>query len=391
MPERLVDFTSEQRSAIERRDGDLLLDASAGSGKTSVLVERFVRAVLEDGVDVASILTITFTDKAAAELRERIRSRLRELGAREQARATEAAFISTIHGFCARVLRGHALAAGLDPKFVVLDELEAARLADQAFDAALSALGDTELIASYGAGALRGAIVGTYAELRSRGDREPRLPPLGEPPPEAGAALQHAAAALLAELGAIREPSAKVREALTRLERVHRLTETPDPWPAEVDSLRLPGGNGAALGTPVCADYEQALARFRSWCEHRRAQGTHASLDRLLRAFGTRYTERKRAASGVDFADLELIVRDLLAEDEGLRERYANRFEQIMVDELQDTNGVQLELITQISRDNLFAVGDAQQSIYGFRHADVELFERLGQGLAAVGRRATLG
>ena len=72
-------WTEEQLEAIERRDGDMMLAASAGSGKTSVLVERFVRSVLEDGIDVAAILTITFTEKAAAELRERIRGRLREL------------------------------------------------------------------------------------------------------------------------------------------------------------------------------------------------------------------------------------------------------------------------------------------------------------------------
>ena len=95
-------FTDEQLVAIERRDGDLLLDASAGSGKTSVLVERFARSVLEDGIDVGAILTITFTEKAAAEMRDRIRRRLRELGADDAARATEGAFISTIHGFCAR-------------------------------------------------------------------------------------------------------------------------------------------------------------------------------------------------------------------------------------------------------------------------------------------------
>ena len=114
-------FTAEQLVAIERREGDLLLDAGAGSGKTSVLVERFVRSVLEDELEVGAILTITFTEKAAAEMRERIRGRLRELDADEAARATDGAFISTIHGFCARVLRAHALAAGLDPAFVVLD------------------------------------------------------------------------------------------------------------------------------------------------------------------------------------------------------------------------------------------------------------------------------
>src|ERR1700748_2527621 len=74
-------WTAEQLAAIERREGDLLLDAGAGSGKTSVLVERFVRSVLEDEIEVGAILTITFTEKAAAEMRERIRRRLREIAA----------------------------------------------------------------------------------------------------------------------------------------------------------------------------------------------------------------------------------------------------------------------------------------------------------------------
>ena len=176
-------WTTEQLEAIERRDGDLLLDAGAGSGKTSVLVERFVRSVLEDGLDVGAILTITFTEKAAAEMRDRIRRRLRELGADEAARATEGAFISTIHGFCARVLRAHALAAGLDPAFVVLDAQDAERLADGAFEDALEELARGEfgthaaaidLIAAYTAGGLRAAIQSVHGELRSRGERRPR-------------------------------------------------------------------------------------------------------------------------------------------------------------------------------------------------------------------------
>ena len=133
-------WTDEQLAAIERRHGDLLLDAGAGSGKTSVLVERFARTVIEDGVDVSAILVITFTEKAAAELRDRIRLRLRELGALDAARATEGAFISTIHGFCARVLRAGALAAGLDPEFEVLDELRSRRLSAVAFERALTSV-----------------------------------------------------------------------------------------------------------------------------------------------------------------------------------------------------------------------------------------------------------
>ena len=167
-----MEFTPEQLAAIDRRSGDLLLDASAGSGKTSVLVERFVRAVLEDGVDVGAILTITFTEKAAAELRDRIRARLRSLGADEAARGTEGAFISTIHGFCARVLRAHALTAGIDPAFVVLDEGQAQPLADAAFDDALENValdesGGIDLIAAYAPGLLRSAILGAHSELRA--------------------------------------------------------------------------------------------------------------------------------------------------------------------------------------------------------------------------------
>jgi ATP-dependent helicase/nuclease subunit A len=114
-------FTPEQREAIARRDGDLMLSANAGSGKTSVLVERFVASVVQDGLRADQVLAITFTDKAAGELRARVRARLLELDHRQAAREAEAAWITTFHGFCARILRAHAVAAGLDPGFAVLD------------------------------------------------------------------------------------------------------------------------------------------------------------------------------------------------------------------------------------------------------------------------------
>ena len=390
-------FTDEQLRAIERREGDLLLDAAAGSGKTSVLVERFARAVLDDGVGVAAILTITFTEKAAAELRDRIRARLRELGAGEAARATESAFISTIHGFCARVLRAQALVAGIDPAFVVLDQPEAQRLADAALDDALEDLaqnvpGAIDLIAAYGPGPLRGAILGVHSELRSRGELRPALPALPEAPAptDVRGELLEAADRAAAELGAIPNPAVRVAQALERLERCAEVVAVAQPWPGALGEIGLPGGNGAALSTPVCQEYVQALARFRAACEHVRTRTAHGVLDRLLQAFGERYAERKREASGLDFEDLELLTRDLLAGDVELRESYRARFQRVMVDELQDTNLVQLELIESVSNGNLFTVGDAQQSIYGFRHADVELFERRGERFGALGATATL-
>ncbi|HEY1568217.1 MAG TPA: UvrD-helicase domain-containing protein, partial [Solirubrobacteraceae bacterium] len=276
-------WTPEQRRAIERRTGDLLLDAGAGSGKTSVLVERFVQSVLQDGIDVSSMLTITFTEKAAAELRDRIRLRLRELGAPEAARRTESAFISTIHGFCARVLRVNALAAGLDPQFAVLDRYQSEPLAAAAFEAALDELARedaraVDLIADYTQWSLRAAVMGVHAQLRSAGQEHPRLP---EIPDDAGgsgeggvsdggaAELTAAARALAAELGAIPEGRAgsgsRVRDAIDRVGTCLELVAAAEVWPADLGRVYLPR-NGAALSTDACARYTEALGRFRVHC-----------------------------------------------------------------------------------------------------------------------------
>ena len=181
-------FTEEQRRAVERRDGSLFLHAGAGSGKTRVLVERFVETVLRDEVPVERLLAITFTEKAAAELKGRLRRRFIDLGERERAREAEGAWVSTIHGFCARVLRTNALAAGIDPDFRVLDEARAARLQIDAFDAALesflrAARSDErlDLVASYTPDKLERMVRTVHSHLRSRGQTRPKLDPL--PPP----------------------------------------------------------------------------------------------------------------------------------------------------------------------------------------------------------------
>jgi ATP-dependent helicase/nuclease subunit A len=178
----LTSFTDEQQQAIDRRGEGLLLSAAAGSGKTSVLVERFIRALRDDGIAAGKILAITFTERAAGELRARVRTRLLELGDREAARDCEAAFIGTFHGFCARVLRAHPLAAGLDPQFAILEEGLAGRLRELAFKSALQDfLADerppaVELLAAYGIDRVRAIVAQVHAELRSRGQRLPRLP-----------------------------------------------------------------------------------------------------------------------------------------------------------------------------------------------------------------------
>jgi ATP-dependent helicase/nuclease subunit A len=180
VPERQL--TDEQERAVASRQASLLLAAGAGSGKTSVLVERFVRAVREDGVAPGRILAITFTERAAGELRQRVRARMLELGEREAARETEAANVCTFHSFCARLLRIHPVQAGVEPGFEILEEGIATRLRTLAFS---DALGDflagerqeaVDLAAAYGADPLRAMVLGAYAQLRSQGQAQPRLP-----------------------------------------------------------------------------------------------------------------------------------------------------------------------------------------------------------------------
>jgi ATP-dependent helicase/nuclease subunit A len=325
-----VALTDEQAHAVARRSESLLLSAAAGSGKTSVLVERFVAAVREDGIAPARILAITFTERAAGELRARVRARLLELRDREAARDTEAAFVGTFHGFCARLLRAHALAAGLDPGFAILDEGLAGGLRELAFTAALRdflATGRGEavdLLAAYGVDRVRTMIEQAHAELRSRGQRLPRLP-----------------------------------DADARMARESSLDR-----------------DAPAADAPAGAETDADAARA---C---------VLLDELLQGFGASYERLKGARASVDFDDLELLAGELLACRADVREAWSQRFELLMVDEFQDTNPRQLAILAALERDNLFTVGDELQSIYGFRHADVSLFQARREELA--GRDASL-
>src|SRR5690242_3838521 len=151
--------TEQQAAAVEHRDRDIFLRAGAGTGKTSVLVDRFCAAALDPDGGVERILAFTFTERAADQLRRRIRdelsSRIRDAegdrreALREALEATDRAWISTIHGFCRRLLASHPAAAGIDPRFRVVDEAEAERLAIRAFDLALADRKSTRLNSSH--------------------------------------------------------------------------------------------------------------------------------------------------------------------------------------------------------------------------------------------------
>src|SRR5256714_3856942 len=172
---------NEQQLKAVAATGEVFVSAGAGTGKTRVLVERFVRAVCDEGLDVQSVLVITYTRKAAAELRARIRSELGKRGRFDLAQQLDGAWVSTIHGFCARLLRAHPFAVGIDPRFRELDEEQGAVLRGEAFERALEEFLATRapdrlrLLAATGSRKLRRNLIAVYE----------RLPPAGPPPARA--------------------------------------------------------------------------------------------------------------------------------------------------------------------------------------------------------------
>jgi ATP-dependent helicase/nuclease subunit A len=414
----------EQRAAIDAR-GRVFVSAGAGTGKTAVLVERFVEAVCDRGLDVESILVITYTKRAAGELRARIRAELRRRGRADLARSLDGAYISTIHGFCNRLLKTSPFEAGLDPRFRELDDAQASVLSSEAFDEALDAFcspDDEErarLLTTYGARGLRRMITGIYETLRSAG-RELVLE-LGEGPPigERLEELREAARCLVED------------DAATALQRASgaALLDAVAGKPRADDLLDLSAHRARGERS---ASFEEARVAVEQAALDELAMRDRDLLQQLLNGFAEAYAAAKRRESALDFEDLQLAARALLRDNPGIREREALRFKAIMVDEFQDTNRLQCDIIDLLSGpwpatalagqsptppppdaadgtvpsgpappaapqepesqptavQELFFVGDEFQSIYGFRHADVAVFrerrESAGGGLPLV-------
>lgn len=384
----------EQRAAIDDRSRDLFLSAAAGTGKTAVLVQRFCDAVCategpDADVGIENVLAFTFTEKAAGEMKARIRAELRRRGQAALAREAESAWVSTIHAFCQRLLASHPLAAGLDPAFGVLDEPAAGRLAIEAFDAAFetfAAGGEAdrvELAAAFRLGDLRDVVLTAHDELRSRGATEPELPELAQPDVDAAAAELRAAAeaALAATAGATKGKAADYRERMA--EALRLASERP------LDD----GALAACAIASTAADFAiPEVHAFNAACRLLEKRAVEAAsfhhyehLRELVRLHAREYRERKAARSALDFEDLQLAARDLLRGRRDLRERLSAQFRHVMVDEFQDTNELQLAIVELLHSpvNRLFTVGDELQSIYSFRHADVEVFRAQERRMAA--------
>jgi ATP-dependent exoDNAse (exonuclease V) beta subunit len=380
--------TPEQKAAIVATQGEVLLEAGAGTGKTGVMVDRYCRLVCDQGASPDAILAFTFTDKAAAELRHRIRAELARRAESGSERAAAlltglgAAWVTTIHGFCNRLLAGHPVAAGVDPGFRVLDAAEAERAAREAFEAALEEFlstrdeGREETIASFEIDGLRATVVGAHAELRSRGIARPRLPEQAEP--DVAAAVLRAAAAAEACL-------AELKEGDGRRELLERAAASLGQSPAgllDLDALTTLRTESRAKNLTAYREaIEAAIART---AEAGVGGEAYRHIATLIDLFSARFEAAKERRTGIDFEDLQILAARLLERSE-IGQAYRSRFSHLMVDEFQDTNRLQLRLIEALHGpgSKLMVVGDEFQSIYGFRHADLEVFRERRRLVAA--------
>ncbi|MBI3491981.1 MAG: UvrD-helicase domain-containing protein [Acidobacteria bacterium] len=426
-------------------DTTLVVEAAAGTGKTTELVKRILRVLATGRATMTEIVAVTFTEKAAGELKLRLREALEN----DRAEATdgvvkqrledaletlEDAHVNTIHGFCAELLRERPVEARVDPLFSVLTEPQADRLYSRAFHAWLEdalqnppegvrrALRRTSAPSFLGGGEhsgpvdrLRGA---GYALAAQRDFPAPWSRPAFDRASEIDrlvAALHHLAD-LSAAASSERDNVFVDLDAVRRLSRQIRLEQTfgqpPAPvpgfggrdldgWEARLVDLtrdrgfsRTRKGSGYKFGKDVtrtevlaaraalCADLQQ----FRKDADADLA----ASLQQELSGATARYQDLKRAAGSLDFTDLLARARDLIKTNDAVRRHLQRKFTRIFVDEFQDTDPIQAEILLLLADSvpgKLFIVGDPKQAIYRFRGTDVGTYWRVRDEIRDAGGR----
>jgi ATP-dependent exoDNAse (exonuclease V) beta subunit len=428
-------------------DDTLIVEAAAGTGKTTELVRRIVRVIETGRAEVTEIVSVTFTEKAAGELKLRLRETLEEsrgaaaAGSKERGRLDHAlsrleeAHISTIHGFCADLLRERPVEARADPLFSVLTEAQARRLYDGAFQTWFQEqLGDPpEAIqrslrrpsfAGFGPGADHED--GPVDRLRHAGwdllqwrdfDNDWQRPPFDRSGRiDALVTRLHEFARLSTSPASQYDgfyldtrPARQLSEEIIRTEKVtprddSRLEGTLIELGRNRQFQRARKGSGkiyrpTVLREDICRardELQAELSRFESDANADLA----ALLRQELRACAHTYEEAKAKSGALDFLDLLLKARNLVRDDGEVRRSFQQRFKRLFVDEFQDTDPLQAEILLLLAADDpavvnwrkvrpipgkLFIVGDPKQSIYRFRRADVGIYRSVYEMLETAG------
>jgi ATP-dependent helicase/nuclease subunit A len=416
----------EQKIAAHTLDRHMSVTAGPGAGKTFVLVERYLEILRARKVSVDNIVAITFTNRAANEMRQRVRERIDSLlreavGPERQTwlrhkRTLEGAVIATIHGFCSRLLREFPVEANIDPQFVLLDEHQALMLLESVVEETLADaihLGSEDVVQltqGTGRAALASALIELYETYRGEGLSLQTI----EQMTRANHGLASVYQSVLSEL------DGRMGELLNAGKLSKKAEETRGKAVQEWPVLR------AILANPpdekTIATYCQAIEDF--W-DARPKKGTHPVIEKLdellwglesstndrlkgrlpaigfdllakkyslvvlklLHEIDRRLNAEKQRLSVLDFDDLQLRALQLLQRPEVLT-RVSERYMYFLVDEFQDTNGLQRDLMTKLALSrgsNLFIVGDRKQSIYGFRGADVDVFSEMTADIEGAG------
>jgi ATP-dependent helicase/nuclease subunit A len=416
----------EQATAAHTLDRHLSVSAGPGAGKTKVLVERYLHILRTEKVSVDNVVAITFTNRAANEMRERVRKEIDSLlrstsGAERQRwlwhkRALEGAVITTIHGFCSRVLHEFPVEANIDPQFVLLDEQQATLMLEAVVDDALSNAihhGNERVVKlTQGIGG-RGMLAALLAELY----RKYRGEGLSLDDIKMQVAGSHQTSKNYA--AAFAELDVRMSEALQCRLKTMASQSKQNTLRAEWARVR------SLLAQPpseqTIANYCQAIEDLREirpakniipqivaiddllWGDNKNdplagklpragfdllAKDYSLAVLNLVQEIERRLDEEKQRLSVLDFDDLQLRTLKLLDEHPHLFARIAERYRFFLVDEFQDTNGLQRDLMIKLGLRpgaNLFIVGDRKQSIYGFRGADVDVFGEVTKAIENAG------
>lgn len=395
-----IKLTLEQQAAVQKTDGRICVAAGAGSGKTRVLVERIIALLEEKKATPRQLLAVTFTNKAAGEMKERLRARVEERLAEAGTQPEKAqwettldelplAMIGTIHAFCGKVLRSHPVESGLDPSFRVADEAEAMLVVREALDNTLE-------------GALRRkepAVMQLCAAFRYRAVRE-RLLALWREKHRLPKALvrrddvwfadnEKRLTASIGEAWTLLQQSVTTKKQTEELERllvgepsmaamVAALWQDERAAAAMLGRLQVFSASGK-IKAPL-QDLRAALAEAKMVWAERKSEAAASLFLALLERVDSAVRERRKLENVLFFDDLEQEAIALLETNADVRRQWQQRFRYVMVDEFQDTNKTQLRLLNLLDGEqqngNFFFVGDDKQSIYRFRGAQVEVFRQ---------------
>jgi ATP-dependent helicase/nuclease subunit A len=403
-----------------------LVEAGAGTGKTTVLVDRLL-ALIRSGVDIARIVAITFTEKAAGELKVRLREKL-EAAARSASgdeadvlttalHRIDRAQVSTIHGFCSSLLKERPVEAGVDPGFAVADEFTRTVITETVWDSWLRQEFSSSLPACVAEAEELGHGLDRIRELAFRLAANRDLLDLVPPAVEEGDidALISDLAATAGEFEglAATECSDPDDRALPEIARFAREASMIEHVPKDsrtayvlrqVSPLPTKSGRKGNWSEGVLDDIKSRANDLRDRQAELLGGRSHNATVELvgwLRGFLDAYEKEKARRGVLDFEDLLLRARDLLRDNRGVRDDFKRAFDHVLLDEFQDTDPLQCEIAfflceveggaagmwsdVELKPGKLFLVGDPKQSIYRFRRADIETYEAARSIVARAG------